>query len=53
MVDLATDVMQSGPQWFTDWMNNPNENLGSCGDDQMMLPFGDGHSAMWSSAFFP
>ncbi|KAL6963531.1 Agamous-like MADS-box protein agl80 [Sarracenia purpurea var. burkii] len=41
------------PQWFTEWMNNPNEQLGFGGDDQMMLPFGDGHNSMWSTAFFP
>lgn len=53
VVDLGADAMQSRPQWFTDWVNNPNENMGFGGDDQMMLPFGDGHGAMWSSAFFP
>ncbi|KAH7862239.1 hypothetical protein Vadar_001920 [Vaccinium darrowii] len=53
VMDLAVDAMQSGPQWFIDWVNNPNEHMGFGGDDQMMLPFGDGHSAMWSSTFFP
>ncbi|KAH7853352.1 hypothetical protein Vadar_001464 [Vaccinium darrowii] len=53
VVDLVADAMQSGSQWFTDWVNNPTENMGFGGDDQMMLPFGDGHTAMWSSAFFP
>lgn len=54
------------PQWFNDqWMNNVNPNdhqhhqqqhmgMGfGRGEDMMMMPFGDGQNAMWSSAFFP
>ncbi|KAK3025026.1 hypothetical protein RJ639_043304 [Escallonia herrerae] len=41
------------PQWYTEWMNNPNENLGFGHGDEMMMQFADNHNAMWSSAFFP
>ncbi|XP_059644640.1 agamous-like MADS-box protein AGL80 [Cornus florida] len=50
-MELAMEAMQR-PQWFTEWMNNPNEHLGF-GGDEIMNPFGDNHNAMWSSAFFP
>ncbi|GFY89127.1 AGAMOUS-like 80 [Actinidia rufa] len=56
VVNVGIDAMQNRPPCFTDWANNvPNEHMaGFGGDDQMvMMPFGDGHNAMWSSGFFP
>ncbi|KAL7205549.1 hypothetical protein ACSBR2_018478 [Camellia fascicularis] len=35
------------PQWFNEWMNHPNEHMGF-GGDEMVMPFGDNHNAMWS-----
>ncbi|CAL5378320.1 unnamed protein product [Camellia sinensis] len=50
-LDLAMEAMQR-PQWFNEWMNHPNEHMGF-GGDEMVMPFGDNHNAMWSSVFFP
>ncbi|KAM7481867.1 hypothetical protein LguiB_006450 [Lonicera macranthoides] len=49
----AVEGMQR-PQWFTEWLNSTNENnVGFGHGDDMMMPFGDHHNALWSSAFFP
>ncbi|GMP39762.1 hypothetical protein CsSME_00010472 [Camellia sinensis var. sinensis] len=50
-LDLAMVAMQR-PQWFNEWMNHPNDHMGF-GGDEMVMPFGDNHNAMWSSVFFP
>ncbi|KAI8026293.1 Agamous-like MADS-box protein AGL80 [Camellia lanceoleosa] len=50
-LDLAMEAMQR-PQCFNEWMNHPNEHMGF-GGDEMVMPFGDNHNAMWSSVFFP
>ncbi|XP_047331919.1 agamous-like MADS-box protein AGL80 [Impatiens glandulifera] len=43
------------PQWFTEWMNNPNEAMGfGAAEEQIMLPFGDvthNPNNMWSPYF--
>ncbi|GFY94340.1 AGAMOUS-like 80 [Actinidia rufa] len=54
VVDMGVDATQNRPQWFTDWANKNEHMTGFGGDDQVvMMPFGDGHNAMWSSGFFP
>lgn len=50
----AHQVQKTMPHWFTDWMNNPSENMGFSHGEEMIMPFNDnnGHTTTWSSSFF-
>lgn len=61
----AMQQQQQRPPWFSEWLNNNNgnssndqiqnqhQNTGFSRSDEIMMPYGDAHNGMWSSAFFP